>query len=233
MKSILNETQLDRDMELSAILDIPLDQIQRLRIASPESIRVYGGGKEKLTEEEMERLYQNYSYLKFPAYLRTLMKTSITARSPELIRLLRQTKRMDCLDFGCGVGTHAIALLENKNIVAVLDVEESPLLNFALTRIKRRGYFVMTWGHKDILPDGYYDLIVCSDVLEHVFDPMKEIGKITKALKKNGNLHLQVSNMVKDSSGHFRQSINKWRTHSPSYLRRHYTKAGKTLYVKR
>lgn len=55
------------------------------------------------------------------------MKTSIFGRHKELINLIKKTKNKMCLDFGSGVGTHAIALAENKNIVSILDVP-GPLL---------------------------------------------------------------------------------------------------------
>ena len=229
---ILNETQLNRDKELAKLLGMSLNDVQNLPIASPDSIRICSEEKAKtITPEEYYKLYSEYTYLNWPAYIRTLMKTSATRRHPELFKLLQETKEKVCLDFGSGVGTHAIALLENKNIVGILDVP-GQLLEFARQRIMKRGlhhecgvYF--NWMN---LPDNEFDVIICTDVLEHVEDPIKEICRIRKALKIGGLLHIQVSMMIKPSSGHFASSINKWKQAGPSYLKKYFKKEGATLW---
>jgi len=226
--SILNETQLDRDIELTKILGISLKEVQSLPIATPESIRIFNGDKEPKKKIE---LYSNYEYLNWYAYLRTLMKTSATRRHPELFQLLRNTKNKECLDFGSGVGTHAIALLENNNEITIVDVP-GKLLEFARQRILERGFAFWSFDNDEELKNCHYDLAICTDVLEHVDNPINELDRIHKALKVGGILHLQVSTMVKPSSGHFASTINIWKKYGQQCLDKYFIKEAKTIYKK-
>lgn len=225
--NILNETQLDRDKELAKLLNLSLEKVQSLPIATPDAIRISTGEK----PDKLEDLYYNYEHLNFPAYLRTLMRTSVTCRHPQLFKFLKSIKGKVCLDFGSGVGTHAIALLENENDVDILDIP-GKLLNFAVGRIVERGYCsrsIVLYNDAN-LHDDYYDVVICTDVLEHVEDPIKELCRIRRTMKIDGMLHLQVSTMVKPSSGHFKESIDRWKLAGDSYLKKYFEKVGATLY---
>jgi 2-polyprenyl-3-methyl-5-hydroxy-6-metoxy-1,4-benzoquinol methylase len=227
---ILNETQLDRDKELAAILSIPVEKVQEKGLATPDSIRIFAGAT--LPEGDLTYLYEHFDSLDLVGYLRTLMKTSVTSRGKDLINLLKTTKNKNCLDYGCGVGTHSIALLENQNKVSVVDVK-GPLINCALERIKRRNFKVeKSYYSEEPLPYNYFDLIICTDVLEHVADPIYVLGKMTRSLQRGGRMYLRVSTMIKPSSGHFPRSINMWKAESPKYLESHYKKVGSFLYEK-
>jgi len=220
---VLTDNQHMRDGELAELLNLSLEEVEALGIATPDSIRVYNGDKSELSEEEVIKLYSHYGYLNLNAYLKTLMLTSIKGRHRNLIELLNSTTYKKCLDFGSGVGTHAIALLENGCEVTLLDVAGSELLEFAIKRIKLRHLATyITIDHESSLPQQYYDLVICSDVLEHVFDPMAEIKRITKSLKSGGMIFLEVSKMVKPSSGHFKPSIVKWLVEGEIYMKSNY-----------
>jgi ubiquinone/menaquinone biosynthesis C-methylase UbiE len=229
---ILDETQDQRDQELSALTGVSVEQIRKYKIASPDAIRVFGGDKAPTTEAEIEELYKDYKDLNLVAYLRTLMYTSIYGRHAELTQLLRKTKTKSCLDFGSGVGTHGIALAQNKCLVTVLDVP-GPLLDFTIKRFKHRSLGCIPLENHAELPENEFDIAICTDVLEHVFDPVKELGRICRSMKSNGIMHLQVSSMKKDSSGHFGPSIDRWQKEGPSYLAQRFAKVGNTTYVKR
>lgn len=227
---ILNETQLERDKELARLLNIPLEEVQALPIAQPDSIRIFDEKQDK--PKDIIDLYSNYEYMNFPAYLRTLMQTSITRRSHELITLLQETHNAYCLDFGSGVGTHSIALMENGCDVVMLDVP-GKLQDFAVARAKARGHSFTLAHNKSWLPYDMFDVAICTDVLEHVPDPMADIRRITSSLKKGGKLHLLVSTMVKPSSGHFSKSIKIWKQSGLEYMNKNYSKFGKTIWRKK
>jgi len=79
------------------------------------------------------------------------------------------------LDIGCGSGEKLIEFLGH---LAVCGVEVEPTLSKL-----RDKYPSGAW----MPPDGFfltYDLVVCSDVIEHVDDPMTIIGSIRKASPK-------------------------------------------------
>ena len=233
--SILDESQEDRDFELAQLIKIPRSKVNTFGICSPESIRIFDQSREISKPDDFIALYQNYPYLELGAYLRTLMFTSVKRRHPNLFELLKNTSNKECLDFGSGVGSHAIALMENHNQVTLLDVQ-GPLRDLAVKRITHRSllkYCRKILDHNGQLPQNTYDVIICTDVLEHVYDPMRDIDRIRGALKKNGLLHLEVSKMIKPSSGHFASSINKWELEGPDYLDRYFRFIKKTIYQKK
>lgn len=229
--SVLDETQQERDIELSELLNKPYKDIVALKIASPDSIRVYGGEEEIKTKEDFEDLYTDYKDLNFPAYLRTLMYTSVKRRHPNLLKLLRLAKNMTCLDFGSGVATHAFALAENENDVTISDLA-GPLLRFAIARMIRRGLDIDVIVGSDDLPENKFDIVICTDVLEHVFDPLEEVRRITESMKPKGFLHLQVNGAVKPSSGHFKRSIKIWEDHGRHFINTNFTRKAETIYKK-
>ena len=225
---ILKETQEQRDKELSKLTGVSIEKIKKLDITKPRC-----GYVEPETEEGYIELYSKDYGLKTLEYMRILMRTSIYARDDDLYQLINRTSGKKCLDFGCGVGTHAIALLERGNDVSVLDVP-SPLLELTTKRANFRGLsFEKVYSQDDKLPNSKFDVIICTNVLEHVYDPIKDINRITKTLKKHGELHLAVSNKIKPSSGHFKQSVEAWREEGKTFMRKYYTKQGKTMYRKR
>jgi 2-polyprenyl-3-methyl-5-hydroxy-6-metoxy-1,4-benzoquinol methylase len=228
---ILDETQKSRDLELSALMGIPLETVESYPLAAPESIRIFDGSKEFLSREEMEGLYRSYDFMNVNGYIRTLMMTSVERRHSELLQLLRTTSNARCLDFGSGVGTHAIALLEGGNEVTILDVQ-GPLMDFALKRIAERGFVVRALLHEDALALDEYDVIICSDVLEHVFDPIADLTRMSDALRKGGIMHLLVSAMKKATSGHFSRTIDRWLLEGPAMLEHYFEPLGATIFKK-
>ena len=230
--SILHETQKDRDIELAFLLKTTYEHIKSFKIGDQDSIKIYDNKKILENEEAFLSLYEQYNYLNFIGYLKTLMFTSVERRGSILKNVIYNTKNKRCLDFGSGVGTHAIALLENNNKVDILDVK-GPLLEFTKKRIVNRGYDVFVFYHNSLLPKNEYDLIICCDVLEHVYDPIKEFDRICLSLKDKGKLFLQVSHKIKPSSGHFAQSINLWKKEGISKLNTLFKNISKDLYIKR
>lgn len=225
---ILKEKQEQRDRELSELTGVSIEKIKELAITKPSC-----GYVEPETEEGYIELYSKDYGIKTVEYMRILMRTSINARDEELYQLINRTSGKKCLDFGCGVGTHAIALLERDNDVSVLDVP-SPLLDLTIKRAALRNLsFEKVYSNDDKLPNSKFDVIICTNVLEHVYDPIEDINRITKSLRKHGELHLVVSNKIKPSSGHFKRSVEMWREEGNAFMKKHYIKTGKTMYRKR
>ena len=229
---ILQETQMDRDRELAAISGENLEAIQSMELCAPGAIRIFDENREPPgTQAAMENIYKEYKWLDITAYLRTLMFTSVERRHPELLDLLKKTKGNRCLDFGSGVGTHAIALCENDNEVTLMDIP-GQLSDFAQKRLQRRGLECTFIDAGRELPEEYFDVAICSDVLEHTFDPVAEFLRIANSLKQGGTLHLLVSEMVKPSSGHFASSIALWQETGQPLLAEYFTPIGQTLFIK-
>lgn len=45
------------------------------------------------------------------------------------------------------------------------------------------------------LPDSYFDVIVCGDVLEHLIDPWKVVDRLTRAMKPGGTFVVSLPNI--------------------------------------
>jgi len=222
---VLNETQKIRDTELSAITGVSILKIEEYQIAVPNTLCIFKGENNPETKEEIEELYRDYKYCNITGYIRTLMFTSVYRRHPNLINLLKSTYNKKCLDFGSGVGTHSIALAENGCDVTLLDID-GPLLDFAKKRLQMRGLKFET-----VLSNNY-DVIICSDVLEHVFNPLEELKRIHKMLKRGGILHLSVAEKAKNSGGHFKNAIDIWLKEGKDFVKKNFTKVQNTIYRK-
>lgn len=118
------------------------------------------------------------------------------------LKRLRLPDGARALDLGCGQGRHVHALYYAANIHVVgLDLcfedvvktregfEAAPDLDAPESRS-----FSLTLGDALRLPfaDGTFDLIVCSEVLEHIPDFKQALAEITRILKPGGQLALSV-----------------------------------------
>ena len=64
VKPILQQDQLNRDQELAYLTKVSIAKVQRIVIASPETIAIYRGDRSDLKKpEDITALYRNFSYL--------------------------------------------------------------------------------------------------------------------------------------------------------------------------
>lgn len=233
--SVLDETQEQRDKELSDILQLPIQKIKSIDMFDIENIKIFKeDSKLPENEEEYMSLYYNYENLNLVGYLKLLMYTSVNRRGKDLKNKLNIANGK-CLDYGSGVGTHSIYLMQRNNISWMYDMPESPLLDFALKRIKYRNLFSKfraVYLTKLSIPSNWFDYVNCLDVLEHCFNPLEELMVIYDCLKVDGLLHLQVSEMVKPSSGHFKKSIDIWKIDGKEFLSAYFKEEEKYIYRK-
>lgn len=114
---------------------------------------------------------------------------ALVARSDGLFRVL---------DFGSGIGTGSIALASVGCEVHSADIADQ-LLDFVGHRMAHRGYQprVIRLSRGEKPPAGYYDLITCFDVLEHVADQRAKLAELEGYLRYGGIL---VVNLMYDST---------------------------------
>jgi len=101
----------------------------------------------------------------------------------------------DCniLEVGCGQGNTLIELKKQGKAkfiagIDIVDLNQSTKLDkFILADIE---------SEENIdLPENYFDIIICADVLEHLKDPWNVLKKIKKFLKQNGMLIASIPNI--------------------------------------
>jgi 2-polyprenyl-3-methyl-5-hydroxy-6-metoxy-1,4-benzoquinol methylase len=102
------------------------------------------------------------------------------------------------LDFGSGIGSGSLALASAGCEVHSADIAEQ-LLGFVEHRMRSRGYPPVTINLDTAQRPsrGYYDLITCFDVLEHIPDQFGKICELASYLRPGGYL---LVNLMSDSS---------------------------------
>lgn len=103
-----------------------------------------------------------------------------------------QGKELKILDLGCGDGS----LLERISIHRKfgVDISEEQL---AIARAKGIESFLVNID-LDPLPfeDNFFDIIICTEVIEHVLVPDKLLAEASRVLKKGGKLILTTPNLA-------------------------------------
>ena len=104
------------------------------------------------------------------------------------------------LDMGCGEGRHAISLhaIEDNNSVAFdlsyddVKIAKDRLLDFDTSQNKSFCQFGVGDINNLSFKDNSYDVVICSEVLEHVEDPEIALKELTRVLKTGGKLAVSV-----------------------------------------
>ncbi|RDI76008.1 Methyltransferase domain-containing protein [Gaiella occulta] len=116
------------------------------------------------------------------------------ASRPELRRLVPSGARR-ALDVGCGIGNLGAALREEAGIEA----HGLELYPDAAAEARARLDSVVE-GDLDHLtelpfPDGYFDCMLFGDVLEHLHDPTRALGMLSRYLADDGTLICSIPNV--------------------------------------
>lgn len=110
----------------------------------------------------------------------------------KIIKLAGQNKRI--LDIGCSTGYLAYFLKDQNNEVSGID-----FLNGAIEIARQNNIVAYVCDiENEQLPfkDDYFDLVVFSEVIEHLIDPNIVLEKIHQILKKNGLLIISTPNIA-------------------------------------
>lgn len=103
-----------------------------------------------------------------------------------LLDFCKEQQIHEILDYGASVGEYCIFLAQNGFRVAYCDVY-GKTWKFAEWRFKIRNLDICMLKVADTLSE-QYDLIICTDVLEHVKNPPALLRKLYAALKPSGFL---------------------------------------------
>jgi len=221
MKYILNMTNDEIKKEIRDILKQPdLEPQDRAHIgfiADTKSEYMHDG---KINEKQLHELYNKGKYI--DSYIMTLAINSLRNRKADLFTLIKdQGHGKKVLDFGCGPGTHGIACAQNGAEVFLFDISKK-MLDTASKRFSLRKLQAWVIIDRKVIRDNTFDTILCTDVLEHVLDPLAIIKDFVRWLKIGGVAHIHVSHGKSYERGHLPESIDKWHTECVLYINKHF-----------
>lgn len=140
-----------------------------------------------MPEDHMDKLYTSRN---------PLVKFTHTSRLDQIVKNIPQKNGLKVLDAGCGEG-HLIERLHLKNKMNTyfgIDFVE-----VSLRKAKRRcpdSTFIRMNLAKIGFDDEFFDLIVCSNVLEHIPAYEVVIEELIRLLKKDGYLIITFPNEI-------------------------------------
>ena len=142
----------------------------------------------------------------------TLIGPGIRTRYRIILKLFKKYNLQGkIIDIGCGDGTFLSLLPQNRGTQLYgLDIS-----NEAITQAKKKSYisqlFLGDLTKKETLPQEKFDVVICSEVLEHIQDCSRAIRNISQLIKKGGKLLLSVPHCRKywtihdTFSGHYKR----------------------------
>ena len=224
MKPILDLTRNEVLQEISKILGKPitLNKITG-RITDNKDDYVTNG---IVDADKLSDLYNHGGYV--DEYMATLAVTSLTNRAPDLFKLVRQSSGK-VLEYGCGVSTHGIACAQQGCEVCAVDISDK-MLEVSKKRYELRSLPVIIQKPDEDLQDNYYDIVLCTDVLEHIPDPVSLLFKFIECMKIGGTAHLNCSTMKNYNKGHLPGAIDMWFSEGTKILNKHFKKVSQNNY---
>lgn len=102
-------------------------------------------------------------------------------------KICKMNDQTKVLDVGCGISSVLHFLEGERYGIDPLAEEYKKLYRYP------EGLDIRQAGGESIpFPDGYFDVVFCSNVLDHTTDPQKTIHEIQRVLKQNGHFVLSV-----------------------------------------
>jgi SAM-dependent methyltransferase len=105
--------------------------------------------------------------------------------------------RTNALDLGCGHGIFGSQLAKKGCSVTFADAT-----NLLLPELKDSPFLEINLDQENVSKLGEYDLVICSNVLEHLSKPERFLSQAHQLLKKDGVLYLSWTNWLSPWGGH-------------------------------
>jgi SAM-dependent methyltransferase len=134
-------------------------------------------------EEELARVGDEAAlYRTSEAYLYNLTAFAMTqTKAPYLAEIARAARPgARVLDYGCGIGSDGLALLEAGYRVEFADFD-NPSVRYLRWRLERRGVDAPIYDLDREAPPPGFDLAFAFDVIEHVDDPFGFLANLERA----------------------------------------------------
>jgi 2-polyprenyl-3-methyl-5-hydroxy-6-metoxy-1,4-benzoquinol methylase len=114
----------------------------------------------------------------------------------DIISLIPDKPDQKILEIGAGAGQTLLYIKENRIASEVMGVELMKMPGSSQEHPSIDKFQIANIEHEDIqAEEGYFDVILCPDVLEHLVDPWLAVEKIARHLKKDGLLIVSIPNL--------------------------------------
>jgi 2-polyprenyl-3-methyl-5-hydroxy-6-metoxy-1,4-benzoquinol methylase len=144
---------------------------------------------------------------------------NIETRWDKMLKNLNYKKGERILDYGCGVSSFTKWALEHRKFDVTLAEIDGPMLKFCKWRYGKKVSYCKIRPGKEGLPlKEEYDIILCLDMLEHVWSPLNVVKHLCSHLNAQGRL---IETFIDDSSGSNLRNANKERPLVLNYLNKH------------
>jgi 2-polyprenyl-3-methyl-5-hydroxy-6-metoxy-1,4-benzoquinol methylase len=100
---------------------------------------------------------------------------------------------LDVLDVGCAQGTLALLLAERGHRVCAMDIRQQ-FLDYAASRHERGAVRFVCGNALEAAPRGRFDLIYANQIIEHLVQPKRLVGRLASWLKPQGRLVVTTPN---------------------------------------
>ncbi len=108
--------------------------------------------------------------------------------------MARKKGALDILDVGCGEGPVALELAKLGHNVLGIDINPDRIQLASQSNKNSNASFMLLEAEKIDQLQRKFDVIICSEVLEHVDNPETVINQLAKAIRRGGVLFLTVPN---------------------------------------
>ncbi len=105
--------------------------------------------------------------------------------------------KVRALDLGCGHGIFGRELLKKGCQVTFADE-----INILVDELKGAPFKTINLDREDMASLGRYDLVICSNVYEHLSQPEKFITEMDRVVEPGGRLYLSWTNWFSPFGGH-------------------------------
>ncbi|MFS4494548.1 class I SAM-dependent methyltransferase [Maribacter sp. 2308TA10-17] len=112
---------------------------------------------------------------------------------PEMLAFLPEGCKK-VLDIGCGEGTF-VKQIKDKTGAEAWGIELMPEPGNEAKKILDKVFVGPCENFVDDLPENYFDVIYCNDVLEHLVDPYSVLGTLKGKLSENGVVISSIPNI--------------------------------------
>jgi ubiquinone/menaquinone biosynthesis C-methylase UbiE len=142
------------------------------------------------TADDVKISFKNNFVSKIGFFLLGLPHIGLRLRARKITRNVKSTERM--LDAGCGTGVYSFTLAKKIKEINAIDIEKEKIDYVKKVNLWKNIKFEIGDLCNLKFPDETFNLIICSDVLEHIKNDKKAFSEIARVLSHQGVLLITV-----------------------------------------